>query len=130
MGVAISLSGSLLIGYQNAVARRVMPGHDAIAITALGAATGSLATGTVLSLGIGGSLPAFLSVDSGTLLALAWLGTVTTAFNFTLWGYALSILPVARIDDARISRNDIGHVLRNAAVERQHGAAQRRQAGR
>ena len=97
MGVAISLSGSLLIGFQNVVARRVMPGHDAIAVTALGAATGSIATGTVLAAGIGGSLPAFASVNTGTLLALAWLGTVTTAFNFTLWGYALGILPVARI---------------------------------
>ena len=111
MGVAISLSGSLLIGYQNAVARRVMPGHDAIAITALGAATGSLATGTVLSLGIGGSLPAFLSVDSGTLLALAWLGTVTTAFNFTLWGYALSILPVARIANLQYMVPPLGVVV-------------------
>lgn len=111
MGVAISLSGSLLIGYQNAVARRVMPGHDAIAITALGAATGSLATGTVLSLGIGGSLPAFMSVDFGTLLALAWLGTVTTAFNFTLWGYALSILPVARIANLQYMVPPLGVVV-------------------
>jgi drug/metabolite transporter (DMT)-like permease len=97
MGVAISLSGSLLIGYQNFVARRVMPGHDAIAITALGTATGSLATGAVLALGVGGNLATFATVDAKTLLALAWLGTVTTAFNFTLWGYALSVLPVAQI---------------------------------
>ncbi len=111
MGVAISLSGSLLIGYQNAVARRVMPGHDAIAITALGAATGSLATGIVLAFGIGGSLAAFTTVDQGTLLALAWLGTVTTAFNFTLWGYALSILPVARIANLQYMVPPLGVIV-------------------
>lgn len=96
-GVAISLVGSMLIGYQNILARRVMPGHDPIAVTALGAAVGSLATGAILAAGVGGTLAGFAGVSDGNVLALLWLGTVNTAFNFTLWGYALSILPVARI---------------------------------
>ncbi len=97
VGVALSLSGSVLIAYQNYLARRVVRGIDPVALTAAGAAIGSLATGAVLAVGIGGSFDGYATVSMRTVLALGWLGTFATAFNFTLWTYALSVLPVARI---------------------------------
>ena len=97
IGVAISLTGSVLICYQNYLARKVVQGLDPVAITALGSACGSLIVGLVLATGTGGTLSGFGTVSVPTALVLVWLGTVSTAFNFTLWTYALSQLPVARI---------------------------------
>ncbi len=97
IGVAISLTGSVLICYQNYLARKVVQGHDPVAITALGSACGSLMVGLVLATGTGGTLSGFGTVSLPTAFVLVWLGTVSTAFNFTLWTYALSQLPVARV---------------------------------
>jgi drug/metabolite transporter (DMT)-like permease len=97
IGVAISITGSVLICYQNYLARKVVQGLDPVAITALGSACGSLIVGLVLATGTGGTLSGFGTVSVPTALVLVWLGTVSTAFNFTLWTYALSQLPVARI---------------------------------
>ena len=97
IGVAISLTGSVLICYQNFLTRKVVQGLDPVAITALGSACGSLIIGAVLATGTGGTISGFGTVSLPTALVLVWLGTVSTAFNFTLWTYALSQLPVARI---------------------------------
>ena len=41
---------------------------------------------------------AFLgSISPGTLLLLLHMGLSSTAFNFSLWFYALSVLPVTRV---------------------------------
>ena len=48
IGVAISLTGSVLICYQNYLARKIVQGLDPVAITALGSACGSLIVGLVL----------------------------------------------------------------------------------
>jgi len=97
LGAAISLSGSMLIAFSNLVARRVMVGRDPFATTAVAAGWASLPLLAPLLLGIGGSLPAFAAAPAATKGQLLWLGTVCTAFNFSLWNFALAHLPVSRI---------------------------------
>lgn len=97
LGSAISLSGSLLIACANVLTRRVMRGRDPLALTAIAAAWGSLPLLALLAFGWGGDLTALLHLSVETHARLLWLGTVSTAFNFALWSYALAHLPVTRV---------------------------------
>ncbi|HEX2186955.1 MAG TPA: DMT family transporter, partial [Chloroflexota bacterium] len=97
VGAALSLGGSLLIAYSNLLARRVMAGRDPLATTAVAAAWASVPLGAALALGVGGSLPAYAATSSVARGLLLWLGVASTAFNFSLWYFALAHLPVTRI---------------------------------
>lgn len=97
LGSAISLSGSLLIACANVLTRRVMRGRDPLALTAIAAAWGALPLIALLVFGWGGDLGALLPLSAETQVRLLWLGTVSTAFNFALWSYALAHLPVTRV---------------------------------
>ena len=111
LGAAIALSGSMLIAYSNLVARRVVAGRDPFATTAVAAGWASLPLLAPLLLGIGGSLPAFAAAPAATKGQLLWLGTVCTAFNFSLWNFALAHLPVSRIAPLQYLIPPLGVVL-------------------
>jgi len=97
LGATISLCGSMLIAYSNLVARRVIARRDPFATTAVAAGWASLPLAAPLLLGIGGSFPAYAAAPDATKAQLLWLGSVCTAFNFSLWNFALAHLPVSRI---------------------------------
>ena len=111
LGAAISLSGSMLIAYSNLVARRVMAGRDPFATTAVAAGWASLPLVAPLALGIGGSLSGFAAAPAETRGQLLWLGGVCTAFNFSLWNFALAHLPVSRIAPLQYLIPPLGVVL-------------------
>jgi drug/metabolite transporter (DMT)-like permease len=87
----------MLIAVSITLTRRVTRGRDALAITALAAGWGALPLLALVALGIGGSLAGYAAASSETKLRLLWLGTASTAFNFSLWYYALSLVPVTRV---------------------------------
>ena len=97
LGATLALGGSMLIAYSNLVARRVMVGRDPFATTAVAAGWGTIPLLLLLLLGIGGSLPAYGAASAQTKGLLLWLGGACTAFNFSLWYFALAHLPVTRI---------------------------------
>ncbi len=97
VGVLLSVGGSILIAYSNLVARRVMAGRDPFATTAVAAGWGAIPLFTLLVVGVGGSLPAYGATSVATRGLLVWLGAGATAFNFSLWFFALAHLPVTRI---------------------------------
>ena len=97
LGVVISLAGSLLIAFSSVNTRRVMRGRDPLALTAAGAAWGALPLLVLVAAGAGGSFTAIAAASTATKLRLLWLGTVSTAFNFALWSFALAHLPVTRV---------------------------------
>jgi drug/metabolite transporter (DMT)-like permease len=97
LGVLLSLSGSLLIAVAQVLTRRLMPGRDPLALTAVGAAWGALPLLALALAGAGGDLQAFVAASAATRWRLLWLGTMSTAFNFALWSFALAHLPVTRI---------------------------------
>jgi drug/metabolite transporter (DMT)-like permease len=97
LGATLAIGGSMLIACSNLVARRVMVGRDPFATTAVAAGWGTIPLLLLLLLGIGGSLPAYGAASAQTKGLLLWLGGVCTAFNFSLWYFALAHLPVTRI---------------------------------
>jgi drug/metabolite transporter (DMT)-like permease len=97
LGVAISLSGSLLIACAQVITRRVVRGRDPLALTAVAAAWGALPLLALLVAGFGGSLAHYGAASAENKLRLLWLGTMSTAFNFALWSFALAHLPVSRV---------------------------------
>jgi drug/metabolite transporter (DMT)-like permease len=97
LGVAISLSGSMLIAVSNVLTRRLMRGRDPLALTAAGAAWGTLPLLALTLFGAGGSFAGIFAASAATKLRLLWLGTGSTAFNFALWSFALAHLPVTRV---------------------------------
>jgi drug/metabolite transporter (DMT)-like permease len=97
LGATLAVGGSMLIAYSNLVARRVMVGRDPFATTAVAAGWGTIPLLLLLLLGIGGSLPAYGAASAQTKGLLLWLGGACTAFNFSLWYFALAHLPVTRI---------------------------------
>lgn len=97
LGVAISLSGSLLIAFASVNTRRVMRGRDPLALTAAGAAWGTIPLLALVVAGAGGSFDGIAGASAATKLRLLWLGTASTAFNFALWSFALAHLPVTRV---------------------------------
>ena len=74
-----------------------MPRRDPLAVTAVAAAWASLPLFGLLALGLGGSLAGYAHTSMATRGLLLWLGTMSTAFNFSLWYFALAHLPVTRI---------------------------------
>jgi drug/metabolite transporter (DMT)-like permease len=97
IGILLSLAGSVLIAANMVVARRVMPGRDPLALTAIAAGWAAVPLASAVALGAGGGFPAYLSASWETVALLLWLGTMSTAFNFALWNFALAHLPVTRI---------------------------------
>ena len=97
LGATLAIGGSMLIACSNLVARRVMVGRDPFATTAVAAGWGTIPLLLLLLLGIGGSLPAYGATSAQTKGLLLWLGGACTAFNFSLWYFALAHLPVTRI---------------------------------
>jgi drug/metabolite transporter (DMT)-like permease len=97
LGAALSVGGSILIAFSTLVARRVLVGRDPFATTAVAAGWATIPLLALVALGIGGSLPAFATASPATKGLLLWLGAGSTAFNFSLWYFALAHLPVTRI---------------------------------
>ena len=97
LGVAISLAGSLLIAFSSVNTRRLMRGRDSLALTAAGAAWGTLPLVLLVAVGLGGSFASIAAASTATKLRLLWLGTASTAFNFALYSFALAHLPVTRV---------------------------------
>jgi drug/metabolite transporter (DMT)-like permease len=97
LGAALSVGGSMLIAFSTLVARRVLVGRDPFATTAVAAGWATIPLLALVALGIGGSLPAFATASPATKGLLLWLGAGSTAFNFSLWYFALAHLPVTRI---------------------------------
>ncbi len=122
LGAALSLTGSALIAVSMLVARRVMPGRDAVAVTSVAAGCAALPLGALLGLGIGGSFGAFAGTSPAVRALLLWLGTMSTAFNFTLWNYALSHLPVTRIAHFQYLIAPLGVVLAVIVLREPTGA--------
>lgn len=94
LGVVFALGGSCVIATSTIVGRNVMRGGDPVAISAMasGAAVPLLGALVVLNGGLGPILAAPLDVK----LLLLYVGVGCTAFNFTLWFYALQHLPAAQ----------------------------------
>jgi drug/metabolite transporter (DMT)-like permease len=92
-GVVLSLAGSGVIATGTVIARRVMPGNDPLAVSAVasGAAILPVALLTVLN---GGFAPIFEADDTVKLL-LVYVGVGCTAINFGLWYYGLKHLSAA-----------------------------------
>ena len=111
LGVLISLGGSLLIAVASINTRRVMRGRDPLALTAAGAAWGALPLLLLVAFGAGGSFASIDAASTATKLRLLWLGTVSTAFNFALWSFALAHLPVTRVSPLQYLIAPLGVVL-------------------
>jgi len=97
LGVLISLAGSMLIACSQVLTRRLMRGRDPLALTAAGATWGTLPLLALVLSGTGGALSDFGAASTETRWRLLWLGTVSTAFNFALWSFALAHLPLTRV---------------------------------
>jgi drug/metabolite transporter (DMT)-like permease len=94
IGVALSLAGSAVIAIGTVIGRRVMPGNDPIAISALASAA-AIVPVTLVTLANGGLQPIFEAEPSIKLLLL-YVGIGCTAINFALWYYGLKHLSAAR----------------------------------
>jgi drug/metabolite transporter (DMT)-like permease len=92
VGVVLSLAGSGVIALGTVVARRVLPGNDPVAISALAAA--AVLPVTALTLASGGLAPIFEASPS-IKLDLLYVGIGCTAINFALWYYGLKYLQAA-----------------------------------
>ncbi len=94
-GVALSLTGSVLIAVSNILARRTLRGANPLAATAL-AAGWAVPPLLVLTLFTDGLTPIW-QAPLHTQGLLLYLGTACTALNFALWFFALSRVPVTRV---------------------------------
>ncbi|MAG36005.1 MAG: hypothetical protein CL878_07155 [Dehalococcoidia bacterium] len=95
-GVALALTGSVAIAASMLLARRVLAGRDAVAITAVACCWAALLLIPVILVAGQGFSQVFVASRS-THLILVYLGLGSTAFNFALWYFALSQLPITRI---------------------------------
>lgn len=93
IGVALSLAGSGVIAIGTVIARRVMPGNDPLAVSAVASGAAILPVGALTFLS-GGLQPIF-SADDGVKLLLLYVGVGCTAINFGLWYYGLKHLSAA-----------------------------------
>ena len=93
LGVALSLGGSGVIAVGTTLGRRVMPGSDPLAISALtsGAAIMPMALLTLLNGGFG----PILGAPGDVKLLLLYVGVGCTAVNNWLWYYGLKHLSAA-----------------------------------
>lgn len=94
LGIAFALGGSCVIATSAVVGRKVMLSGDPIAVSALasGAAVPLLGALVLANGGFGPIITAPVEVK----LLLLYVGIGCTAFNFTLWFYALQRLPAAQ----------------------------------
>lgn len=93
LGVGLSLAGSGVIATGTVIARRVMPGNDPLAVSAVASGAAILPVGAI-ALFNGGLAPIFEADDSIKLLLL-YVGVGCTAINFGLWYYGLKHLSAA-----------------------------------
>lgn len=108
-GVALSLTGSVLIAVSNVVARRTMRGANALAATALAAGWAVLPL-LALTLITDGLAPIW-QAPLPTQGLLLYLGTACTALNFALWFFALSRVPVTRVSNLQYLIPPLGVAL-------------------
>jgi len=94
LGILFALGGSWVIATSTIIGRKVMLGGDPIAISALASSAAVPLLGTLV-LANGGFQP-ILSAPIQAKLLLLYVGVGCTAFNFTLWFYALQHLPAAQ----------------------------------
>jgi drug/metabolite transporter (DMT)-like permease len=109
IGVALSLAGSGVIAMGTVVGRRVMPGNDPMAVSALASCAAILPL-FLLSLANGGLAPIFNAALDIKLLLL-YLGVGCTAMNFVLWYYGLKHLNAAAASAFQYLIPPIGVVL-------------------
>jgi drug/metabolite transporter (DMT)-like permease len=88
-----------------------MPGRDPLAVTAVAAGCGAVPLFVLLAVGIGGSFAGYTHTSLATKGLLLWLGAMSTAFNFSLWYFALAHLPVTRIAHFQYLVAPLGVVL-------------------
>lgn len=93
-GVALSASSSFVIAAQAVYGRKLLPGRDPIAVTAIAAGMGALALACLLP--FAGGLQPVLAASGPTRLWLLYLGLGATSLNFACWSYALQHLPATR----------------------------------
>jgi drug/metabolite transporter (DMT)-like permease len=93
LGVALSLAGSGVIALGTALGRRIMPGSDPLAVSALASGFAILPM-SLLTLASGGFGP-ILGAPGETKLLLLYVGVGCTALNNWLWYYGLKHLPAA-----------------------------------
>src|SRR6185437_14245156 len=92
-GVVLSLSGSGVIAIGTVIGRRVMPGNDPLAISALASAAAIIPVAALTATN-GGFAPIF-DASNEVKLALIYVGIGCTAINFGLWYYGLKHLSAA-----------------------------------
>jgi drug/metabolite transporter (DMT)-like permease len=93
-GVCLSVASSLVIAGQAVIGRRIMPGHDALTVTASSAAlTVPLLLVTAL---LTGGLDPLVAAPSSVYLLLVYLGIFCTSFNFAAFNFALKHLSATR----------------------------------
>ena len=93
LGVAFSLAGSGVIALGTALGRRIMPGSDPLAVSALASGIAILPM-TLLTLASGG-FGSILEAPGETKLLLLYVGVGCTALNNWLWYYGLKHLSAA-----------------------------------
>jgi drug/metabolite transporter (DMT)-like permease len=93
LGVALSLAGSGVIAIGTVIGRKVMPGNDPLAVSALGSGAAILPVTAIAALN-GGLQPIF-SAPKDIQLLLLYVGVGCTAINFGLWYYGLKHLSAA-----------------------------------
>ena len=93
VGVALSLAGSGVIAIGTVLGRRIMPGNDPMAVTALGSGAAVLPV-LALTLASGGVQP-IVEADGQIKALLVYVGVGCTAINYALWYYGLKHMPAA-----------------------------------
>lgn len=92
-GVVICTASSFVIAAQALIGRRMMPGHDPLAVTAASAiVTVPLLAAVAATTGFG----PLARISFPTALLLAYLGVFCTATNFASFNFALKHMPATR----------------------------------
>lgn len=92
-GVLLSLAGSGVIAIGTVLGRRVMPGNDPLAISAL--ASGAAILPVFALTAFNGGVQPILMAATDIKLELLYVGIGCTAINFGLWYYGLKHLSAA-----------------------------------
>lgn len=95
LGIAFSLSGAACWAAYTALSRRLMVGHDTIAMGAVVTLVATIPLGIVVGLDEG--FGRLVGASASTHAILLWSGVVGTAGTFTAWVYALRRIPAARV---------------------------------
>jgi drug/metabolite transporter (DMT)-like permease len=109
IGVTLSLAGSGVIALGTVLGRHIVPGHDPVAVAALGMAA---AIPPVLALTlVSGGLQPILDADASTRSLLLYVGIGCTAVNVALWYYGLKYMSAAGASAFQYLIPPIGVVL-------------------